>query len=134
MTQTFQLAVRTSRIAGKGLFAREAIPPRRKLGELTGQTISLREARRRVKKLHCIAIVEFDDGTAIDASRGGNHFRYLNHSCAPNTYLRLIRGRVEIYSLRPISRGDELTCDYGETQHEGTLRCRCGAAKCRGSI
>ena len=28
----------------------------------------------------------------------------------------------------------ELTADYGETHHAGTLRCRCGAPNCRGAL
>lgn len=123
--------VRPSTIDGNGVFARRRIPPRRKLGELAGELISQREARRRARTLQRIAIVEFDDGTAIDASVGGNAFRYTNHSCAPNAYLRITGQRVEFYSLRAIKRGEEITCRYGDTQHEGTVPCRCGRGKCR---
>lgn len=78
-----------------------------------------------------MAIVEFDDGFALDASRHGNELRYVNHSCAPNTYLRIVGHRVELYALRTILPGEELTCDYGETQHAGAMPCRCGATPCR---
>lgn len=123
--------VRRSTIDGQGVFALRRIPARRKLGELAGELISLREARRRAKKLERIAIVEFDDGTAIDASIGGNAFRYTNHSCAPNAYMRIAGRRVEFYSLRAIKPGEEITCRYGDTQHEGTVPCKCGRGKCR---
>lgn len=104
------------------------------MGELGGERISLSEARRRARNTDCIAIVEFSDGTALDASRNGNDFRYVNHSCEPNTFMRLYKGRVEFYALRRVEPGEELTCDYGETHHDGTLACRCGSAKCRGRI
>jgi uncharacterized protein len=123
--------VRKSRIHGNGVFATADFPARRKLGEITGELIRWREARRRARGSACIAIVEFEDGWALDASRGGNELRYVNHSCAPNTYLRRIGHRVELYALRAIAPGEELTCNYGETQHAGTLPCRCGAAGCR---
>ncbi|HEY4306366.1 MAG TPA: SET domain-containing protein [Gemmatimonadaceae bacterium] len=123
--------VRPSAIDGSGVFATRRIPARRKLGELAGELISHREARRRAKTLTRIAIVEFDSGMAIDASVGGNSFRYTNHSCAPNAYMRIIGQHVEFYSLRPIKAGEEITCRYGDTQHEGTVPCRCGRGKCR---
>jgi SET domain-containing protein len=126
--------VRPSPIHGQGLFARRALPARRKIGELTGELIRLREARRRAKQRACIQIVEFDDGWALDAATGGNAFRHVNHSCRPNTFMRRIGHRLEFYALRPIRAGEELTCNYGETQHEGTLRCRCGAEGCRGRL
>lgn len=120
-----------SGIHGTGVFALERVPARRKLGELSGELIRLSEARRRARGSACIAIVEFEDGWALDASRGGNDLRYVNHSCAPNTYLRRFGHHVELYSLRAIDAGEELTCNYGETQHHGTLPCRCGAPGCR---
>lgn len=126
--------VRPSGIAGRGLFATARIRARSKLGELTGEYISTREARRRAKGLRRIAIVEFDEGGAIDASVNGNEFQYTNHSCAPNAFIRRIHKRVEIYALRNIVPGEEITCDYGDTQHEGTLPCRCGAPNCRGFL
>jgi SET domain-containing protein len=130
----FNFQVRPSRIQGRGLFALSRIPARRKLGELGGELISVREARRRARSTSRIAIVEFGDGTALDATRRGTDFRYVNHSCSPNSYMRLFRGRVEFYSLRPIEPGEELTCDYGETHHDGKLACRCGSPRCRGRL
>jgi uncharacterized protein len=122
--------VRRSLIHGRGLFARAPLPARHKLGELGGTLISQREARRRARKRRCIAIVEFEDGMALDASAGGP-FMHVNHSCDPNTYMRRHGHRVEFYTLRPIQPGEELTCDYGETHHDGKLPCRCGAPNCR---
>ena len=132
--ERFRFEVRKSRIQGKGLFSLSRVPARRKLGELTGETITQGEARRRARATERIAIVEFGDGTALDASRAGNHFRYVNHSCSPNSFMRLYGGRVEFYALREIAPGEELTCDYGETHHDGRLPCRCGSPRCRGRI
>ena len=130
----FDFEIRPSRIQGRGIFALTALPARRKLGELGGERISVREARRRARKTARIAIVEFGDGTALDASRRGTNFKYLNHSCSPNTYMRRCYGRVEFYALRRIGPGEELTCDYGETHHDGALACRCGSPRCRGNL
>lgn len=122
--------VKPSPIDGKGVFACDELPARRKLGELTGTLITQQEARRRAKHMRRIAIVEFEDDIAIDATKD-KCFRYVNHSCTPNTYLRRIGHRVEFYTLRTIAPGEELTCDYGESHHDGTLPCRCGSVRCR---
>lgn len=131
---TFNFRVGRSRIQGRGLFALSPLPARRKLGELGGELITEREARRRARGRASVMIVEFGDGTALDATRLGSHFKYVNHSCEPNAYMRLCRRRVEFYSLREIAAGEEVTCDYGETHHEGRLACRCGRARCRGAL
>lgn len=126
--------VKRSRIQGRGLFAASDLPARRKLGELGGELVSQREARRRARGADSIMIVEFGDGTALDATHLGGPFAYVNHSCEPNTFMRCCRGRVEFYSLRPVEAGEELTCDYGETHHNGALECRCGSSRCRGRL
>ena len=128
-----KLRVRKSRITGLGLFAGCDIPARAKIGEFEGEVIPLREARRRARGRKVVAIVELER-KAIDAARTGRGFRYINHSCDPNTFTRLTRDRAEFYALRAIRRGEELTVDYGLSHHEGRLPCRCGAARCRGRL
>jgi len=128
------MEVKRSQISGKGLFALAPISAKRKIGEFEGERISLAEGRRRARRHRQIAIVETCDGQAIDASRYGNESRYINHSCSPNTYMRLYRGHVEFYALCNIKPGEELTCDYGASHHNGRRRCRCGSTSCRGCL
>lgn len=123
-----------SRIDGTGAFATGPIPARRKIGEMDGEIVSLRTARARAKARERIHIVEFDDGTALDGTEGASPLKYANHSCQPNVYIRLAYRRVEFYALRAIRAGEELTANYGETQHEGRLKCRCGAPGCIGFL
>jgi SET domain-containing protein len=133
----YQLQVGKSRIAGKGAFAMQSIKPKRKLGNMGGEIISYNEARKRVKNQpgNVLFIVEFDhEDIALDASINSNELRHINHSCNPNTYMRRVNRKVEFYSLRSIKKGEELTCDYGETHHEGKLPCKCRATNCRGFI
>jgi SET domain-containing protein len=120
-----------SSIHGLGLFSDSPIVSRRKIGEYTGERISVREARRRAKTRRQIAIIEVDDRVAIDESVNGGPFRFINHSCGPNVFIRIAYGRAEFYALRNIPVGEELTCDYGASHHNGKLPCRCGAPKCR---
>jgi uncharacterized protein len=123
-----------SSIHGMGAYAEELIPERKKIGSLGGVVISKREANRRSKLNESIAIVELWNGKALDATINSNELRYVNHSCGPNTYMRVINNHVEFYALRNIKKNEELTCNYGLTHHEGTLPCKCGAKKCKGFI
>ena len=127
------LTVGASPITGRGLFAGCFIPKRAKIGEFEGEVVSIREARRRAAKLTIVAIVELER-KAIDARGMRTGFRFINHSCEPNTFMRRTKDRAEFYALRDIRKGEELTVDYEDSHHEGRLRCRCGAARCRGWI
>ena len=132
--QKFGVSVAASRIDGQGAFAAEAIPPRLKIGEIRGESISVQEARIRATRHERIMIVEVSTRKAIDFSRSSDPMRYTNHSCQPNARLVIRNGRVEFYARRAIERGEEITVDYGETHHEGRLACRCGAPGCRGAL
>ncbi len=132
--QKYAVDVRASAIDGQGAFAAEAIPARRKIGEIRGEAISVDEARIRATRSERIMIVELSPRRAIDFTRSADPMRYTNHSCDPNARLDIRNGRVEFYALRDIARGEEITVNYGETHHEGRLRCRCGAPNCAGRL
>ena len=130
----YPVKVAKSKIAGKGAYALQRIPARKKIGDLGGVIITMKEAMRLIKNLKVINLVELDNDLALNASANPNDMRFINHSCGPNTYLRVMKDRVEFYALRDIKKGEELRCDYGETHHEGKLPCKCGAKNCRGFI
>ena len=132
--QKYAVTVAPSAIDGQGAFAAEAVPARRKIGEIRGESISVAEARIRATRSERIMIVELSSRKAIDFSRSADPMRYTNHSCQPNARLCIRQGRVEFYALRDISAGDEITVNYGETHHEGRLACRCGAPGCVGRL
>ena len=132
--QKFVVDVAPSRIDGQGAFAAEPIPPRLKIGEIRGESISVAQARIRATRQERIMIVEVSSRKAIDFSRSSDPMRYTNHSCQPNARLCIRQGRVEFYAVKPIATGDEITVNYGETHHEGKLRCQCGAPGCRGAL
>ncbi|MFY9512190.1 MAG: SET domain-containing protein [Rubrivivax sp.] len=132
--QKYAVEVHESAIDGNGAFALEAIPPRVKIGEIRGESISVEQARIRATRSERIMIVELSAKKAIDFSKSADPMRYTNHSCQPNAQLVIANGRVEFYALRSIAPGDEITVDYGETHHDGKLACRCGAPGCRGAL
>lgn len=127
----YSVKVAKSKIAGKGAFALQRIPARKKIGDLGGIIITMKEAMKLITNLKVINMVELDNDLALNASANPNDMRFINHSCNPNTFMRVMKTRVEFYALKPIKKGEELSCDYGETHHEGTLPCRCGAKNCR---
>ena len=132
--QKYAVDVRASAIDGQGAFAAEAIPTRRKIGEIRGESISVRDARIRATRSERIMIVELSDKRAIDFSLSADPMRYTNHSCRPNARLCIRAGRVEFYALADIAPGAEITVNYGPTHHEGRLACRCGAPGCIGRL
>ncbi|MGD9852345.1 MAG: SET domain-containing protein [Nitrospirales bacterium] len=128
------MEIRPSRIEGLGLFTKVSLRARQKIGEYEGELISRREGRRRAKTQHKIAVVEVNNNKAIDGEKQTGGFRFINHSCSPNTFMRIIGERAEFYALRPLKAGTELTLDYKDSHHDGKLPCRCGGPACRGRI
>jgi SET domain-containing protein len=137
--------LRPSRIQGVGAFAACDIPPGRRLIEYTGERISAEEASLRYDdsptRRHHTFLFEIDEQTCIDAREVGSDARYINHSCEPNCEAFIEGDRIFIYSRVRIPTGVELTYDYRYVI-EGPLdeaarrlyRCRCGSARCRGTI
>uniref|UniRef100_A0A3P8VA43 SET domain-containing protein n=1 Tax=Cynoglossus semilaevis TaxID=244447 RepID=A0A3P8VA43_CYNSE len=80
-----------------------------------------------------------DDFDVVDATMHGNAARFINHSCEPNCYSRVInvegRKHIVIFALRKIYRGEELTYDYKFPIEDASnkLGCNCGARRCRHS-
>jgi len=132
--QKYAVDTKPSGIDGTGAFAAEAVPARRKIGEIRGESISVADARIRATRYERIMIVELSAKRAIDFSKSADPMRFTNHSCQPNARLCIRAGRVEFYALRDIAPGEEITVNYGETHHEGKLACRCGAANCIGRL
>lgn len=60
--------------------------------------------------------------------------RTFNHSCAPNAG---IRGSNQLFALRDIAEGEELTYDYSSTvgtNVEWWMFCHCMTERCRGEV
>ncbi len=67
---------------------------------------------------------------------------YMNHSCAPNCYVKMESLELkDVYALQDIAPDEELTIDYTLTavdQFAGQgfweFDCNCGSKECRGKI
>jgi SET domain-containing protein len=130
-----RLTVKKSNIYGKGCFALTHLPARKKIESYAGELIrGERKIQARLCRLErdseAIKIISLNDDTAVDGAVGGNETAYINHSCDPNAFIRIVPGeKVAIFARRDISPGEELTINYRDPHHPAV--CRCGAANCR---
>jgi uncharacterized protein len=139
------LVLRRSPIQGRGVFARVDIPKGTRLIEYTGERISNAEADRRYEDelmgRHHTFLFILNSRTVIDAARGGNIAKYINHSCAPNCIAWIEGQHIWIDAARDIRQGEELAYDY-EYDYDPAYtiedlelyKCECGSRKCRGTI
>jgi SET domain-containing protein len=129
----FRLEIRASKIHRRGVYARERIPPRRKVIEYTGERISRRETKIRGQG-DLTYLFTLDDYWTIDGAVGGSGAEIINHSCNANLRACILHGHILYISKRPIKPGEELTVDYRFSDKIERVPCRCGAKNCRGVI
>ena len=127
------LTIEASAIHGKGCFATTTFRAHRKIAEYTGEKISNAEANRRATR-KMLRICAINNRWSLDGSRGGNGTHYINHSCAPNAFMKILYRHILFIALRDINPGEEITIDYESTLHSDSKRCICGALTCRGTI
>lgn len=139
------LELRTSAIQGTGAFATRPIRKGTRIIEYLGERISWRTADKRYEDdkmgRHHTFLFTVDEKVVIDGARKGNAARFLNHSCDGNCEAVTDRKRIFLEARRNIKAGEELLYDYQyertdehTAEDERLYACRCGAAKCRGSI
>ncbi|XP_059205584.1 histone-lysine N-methyltransferase 2B isoform X2 [Centropristis striata] len=135
------VGVYRSEIHGRGLFCKRNIEAGEMVIEYAGTVIRAvltdkREKYYDSKGIGCY-MFRIDDFDVVDATMQGNAARFINHSCEPNCYSRVInvdgRKHIVIFALRKIYRGEELTYDYKFPIEDDNnkLHCNCGARRCR---
>lgn len=135
------VGVYRSAIDGRGLFCKRNIESGEMVIEYAGNVIRsvLTDKREKYydgKGIGCY-MFRIDDFDVVDATMHGNAARFINHSCEPNCYSRVINvdghKHIVIFALRKIYRGEELTYDYKFPieDESNKLRCNCGARRCR---
>ncbi|XP_077510642.1 histone-lysine N-methyltransferase SETD1-like [Amblyomma americanum] len=138
-----QLKFAKSRIHDWGLFALEPIAADEMVIEYVGQMVRPIMADRREQYYTQIGIgssylFRVDVETIIDATKCGNLARFINHSCNPNCYAKVItvegQKKIVIYSRQPINVNEEITYDYKFPLEDEKISCLCGAPQCRGFL
>ena len=126
--------VRTSPIAGRGLFATADLPAGTVVSRLGGRLVDTAELHRmlanadagRAPYVDTIVVAE-DRHLVVEP---GSDSRFGNHSCDPNL------GWVDEYTLATMAdvpAGHELVSDYAMStaDAEYVLRCHCPSYRCR---
>lgn len=111
-------------------------------GELIGNAVAeKREKEYEAAKIGSDYMFRIDDKTVCDASKHGNVARFINASCTPNCYPKIIfldgTERVVVYAKRDLRAGEELCYDYKfdlEYDPEKRIPCICGSPDCRGFL
>lgn len=137
--------VQRSGVHGKGVFAQRDIEVSERVIEYRGREITWEEALARAEarggpQNHTFFFT-LSNGNVIDGGDGGNAARWINHSCEPNCEAIEEDGRIFIYAIMDIGRGDELSYSYPliyEGRHTPAIKrafaCRCGAPGCKGTM
>ncbi|MEV6490255.1 SET domain-containing protein-lysine N-methyltransferase [Actinoplanes sp. NPDC051633] len=126
--------VRSSPIAGQGLFAIAPISAGTAVARLGGTLVDEAELRRRMAVpghayIDTIAVGD-DLHLVLPAERT---IGYANHSCDPTLWWT---GAYDLAARRDIAAGEELTSDYATStaESEFVMRCACGTSLCRGVV
>jgi len=125
------------------VFAARRIRRGQRIIEYGGERITAAEGDRRYDdkkmKRHHTFLFSLDKTTVIDGNRHGNDARYINHSCDPNCEAVSERKKIVIYARKNIQPGVELAYDYkyewsNDKDDVELYKCKCGSARCRGTI
>ena len=129
--------VEESENCGLGIFAAKpfragAIVMRDEDGDYYRNVLSYHELRRQGYDLD----ITLQVGCDAFKLPNGSLDDFTNHSCDPNTGIRLTARGTIVLALRDIAAHDEITYDYSTYLNNPyeSLRCRCGSARCRGVV
>ena len=135
-----RIAVRDSRVHGRGVYAMQVIAKGTRIIEYAGQRVSWEAAPNDEDDPHTFNF-GLENGEVIDPEVGGNDARWINHSCDPNCEAVEEDDRIFIYAIRDIQAGEELFYDYSleidepiTEESKRKFACHCRSSKCRGTM
>jgi hypothetical protein len=143
-----RLVARRSHIHGWGLFTKMDLDKDQPVVEYMGEVIrqpvaDIREKAYEISGEGSCYMFRLDAQRIVDATKIGCMARFMNHSCDPNAYARVIsvdaegtgqEKKIVVFAHRKISAGAEITYDYKFPVEDGSLRCTCGAPTCIGRL
>eukprot|EP00934_Nitzschia_sp_Nitz4_P006267 Nitzschia sp. Nitz4//scaffold57_size113557//55705//61502//NITZ4_003994-RA/size113557-augustus-gene-0.180-mRNA-1//-1//CDS//3329554855//6257//frame0 len=142
-----RLVAKRSHIHGWGLFAKLDFPKDSMIVEYMGEVVrravaDVREKQYEISGEGSCYMFRLDLQRIVDATKIGCMARFMNHSCEPNAYAKVITVETEfgqdkkimVFALRDIKKGEEITYDYKFQVEDGSLKCTCGASKCIGRL
>ena len=131
-----------SKIHAWGVFAGEPISAGDLLIEYKGELIRHQVADLREEEYERAKCDDYmfriDSDWVCDATRKGSLARFINHSCDPNCFTKIVtdngKKKIFIYAKKDIPVDQELAYDYKFPIEEDKIPCHCGAASCRGTL
>lgn len=138
-----RLKFQRSKIHDWGLVALEHIEAEDFVIEYVGELIrpkisDIRERQYEKMGIGSSYLFRIDHEYVVDATKRGGVARFINHSCEPNCYTKIInvegQKKIFIYAKKPIPAGEELTYNYKFPLEEKKIPCNCGSRRCRGSL
>lgn len=138
-----RLRFQRSKIHDWGLVALEPIEAEDFVIEYVGELIrprisDIRERQYEKMGIGSSYLFRLDDGYVVDATKRGGVARFINHSCEPNCYTKVItvegQKKIFIYAKRHISAGEEITYNYKFPLEDKKIPCNCRSRRCRGSL
>ena len=117
---------------GKGIFSLVNIPVNHIIFKFQGKPIIKENIKDFTGK---IASCYLQIGANLYLDVEGDSSYFVNHSCTPNTAVRIHTNQAFLISLRPIIIGEEIVFDYSTTSTEDvstwSMSCNCSRFGCR---
>lgn len=115
---------RAAKGAGLGLFAEESIEAGEYIIDYVGEILPNAQCEDHLGKY----LFEVDEHFTIDGSSRENIARYINHACKPNAEVEIEQGEINIYAIKHIEPGEEITYHYGKEYFNEFIKpigCQC---------
>mmetsp|Transcript_10993 Transcript_10993/g.25756 ORF Transcript_10993/g.25756 Transcript_10993/m.25756 type:complete len:272 (-) Transcript_10993:404-1219(-) len=137
---TKRLVAKRSHVHGWGLFVKLPVRRNDMIVEYMGETVrgvvaDLRE-RQYEEEIGSCYLFRLDRTEIVDATKRGSMARFINHSCAPNAYAKVVgveggSKKIVFFALRDLNIGEEVFYDYKFPIEDEKIPCTCGAPNCR---
>ncbi len=134
-----EVDVSESSIQGAGVVAPRIVKKGETVCMMRGEKIEFNELKKRYssgKEKICNPL-QIGEKTYVDLAAP---YVFINHSCDPNCG---IRKKGELFALKNIKKGEELTYDYSTSEwtyekfgkyRDWAMECNCNSKKCRGTV
>lgn len=134
--------MRRSPIHNLGLFATQKIHKNEMvieyMGEICREEVGDIRDQIALDKGKSTYMFRLDENTIVDAMFKGNESRFINHSCEPNCYTKVVTidgvKHILFFAGKDIQEDAEITYDYKLPIEDVKIPCHCGASQCRGYL
>ena len=113
---------------GKGIFATRELPAGTFLIQVSGEKMNFEETVALGNRESHSMQIGLREYILVEPP-----FLFSNHSCDPNCG---INEDLQMVTIKPVHKGEELTWDYSTSMLERhwTMKCHCGTAVCRKEV